>query len=165
MAMVEPRRLVVGEREVTLRTAMEADAAEIQHVFFVTYGETDFLSRSPDEMHDSYDALASRVTTKLASSVDLFLVAEVDGRLIANAALTGSKLHRFGHSVELALAVMKDYWGLGIGRQLVATLLDWADARGLVRVFLEVSDSNERAIRLCEHFGFEVEAACASQTG
>lgn len=157
MAMIEPRRVVVGEREVTLRTATAADGAGVHHAFVVTYGETEFLSRGPDELSTNPDQLASRLASKLSSPTDVFLVAELEGRLIATAALTGSSLRRFDHSAELALAVMKDYWGRGIGRQLVHAMLDWGDAHGLARIFLEVSDSNARAIRLYEHFGFEVE--------
>lgn len=157
MAVIEPRRLVAGDRVLTLRSATEADAAEVQRVFFVTYSETEFLSRYPDELQDKHDVLVSWLANKCVSPSELFLVAEHEGRLVALAGLTGSKLRRFSHGAELALAVMKDYWGLGIGRHLVQALVDWADASGLVRIYLEVVDTNTRAIRLYERFGFEVE--------
>ena len=47
--------------------------------------------------------------------------------------------------------------GRGNGRALLEALLGWADARGLVRVALEVVETNTRAIRLYESLGFEHE--------
>lgn len=37
------------------------------------------------------------------------------------------------------------------------TLLDWADSRGIVRIALEVVETNVGAIRLYESLGFEHE--------
>jgi RimJ/RimL family protein N-acetyltransferase len=40
---------------------------------------------------------------------------------------------------------------------LVCALLDWADSRGLVRIALEVVETNVGAVRLYESLGFEHE--------
>ena len=50
------------------------------------------------------------------------------------------------------------YQGRGIGTRLMEVLIDAADRwLGLVRVELEVYPDNDRAVRLYERFGFQVE--------
>lgn len=56
---------------------------------------------------------------------------------------------------ELAnLAVAGERRGQGLGRYLLARVLDVARSRGLEKVFLEVRASNARAAQLYESFGF-----------
>jgi ribosomal-protein-alanine N-acetyltransferase len=42
----------------------------------------------------------------------------------------------------------------GIGRQLMAALLDWAAARGIARIHLEVAEDNDAACALYRGCGF-----------
>ena len=53
------------------------------------------------------------------------------------------------------LAVTPDVWGAGVGARLLDAALDEAASRGIVHVYLEVRDSNERARRLYGSRGFE----------
>ena len=59
--------------------------------------------------------------------------------------------------VTLGMAVRREFWGLGLGRALLDSLLLWADTHGIVRVALEVVETNTTAIRLYESLGFEHE--------
>lgn len=54
----------------------------------------------------------------------------------------------------LTITVAPEYAGRGYGRLLLQTLLQEARARGAQRLFLEVRQSNARAIRLYELAGF-----------
>ena len=56
------------------------------------------------------------------------------------------------------MMVRTEYQGQGIGRRLMENLLELADNwLMLVRIELEVTTDNERAITLYQSFGFEVE--------
>ncbi|MCZ7671289.1 MAG: GNAT family N-acetyltransferase [Chloroflexi bacterium] len=56
------------------------------------------------------------------------------------------------------MMVHPDYWGMGIGSQLMAAILDISDNwLNLTRVQLEVNTDNPAAIHLYEKFGFEIE--------
>lgn len=62
------------------------------------------------------------------------------------------------HTASLGMMVHDRFQGLGIGRKLLAALLDVADTYlGLARVELEVFPDNARAISLYESVGFERE--------
>jgi L-phenylalanine/L-methionine N-acetyltransferase len=88
---------------------------------------------------------------------DHVLVAEIDGRARGLAALH-VKRGKLRHSAEIGIAVHDGFQGRGLGRLLLAALLDLADNHlGLVRVELEVLADNARAIALYERFGFEHE--------
>ena len=52
------------------------------------------------------------------------------------------------------VSVQKGYRRAGIGRLLVDELIRRTLAAGITRIFLEVRESNETAIRLYEHAGF-----------
>jgi len=65
---------------------------------------------------------------------------------------------RMRHSGDVFLFVARSWQGRGIGPRLLRTLLDLADNWLLLRrVALTVFAENERAKRLYERFGFEVE--------
>lgn len=59
------------------------------------------------------------------------------------------------HCGRLAMGVLPDYRGRGIGQRLLAAALAAAEERGLERIELHVLESNEIAINLYKRFGFE----------
>jgi RimJ/RimL family protein N-acetyltransferase len=53
------------------------------------------------------------------------------------------------------VSVLRAWWGRGIARALLETMLAWAQAGGAVRkINLRVRADNTRAIALYEHLGF-----------
>ena len=88
---------------------------------------------------------------------DHSFLAVVEGQVVGMAGLhvgTG----KLRHTGSIGMSVHDRFQGQGIGRKLMAALLDVADNYlGLVRVELEVFTDNTRAIRLYERCGFEHE--------
>jgi putative acetyltransferase len=88
---------------------------------------------------------------------DHLLVVELEGHVQGLAGLH-VKRGKLRHSAEIGMAVHDEFQRRGLGRLLLAALLDLADNHlGLVRVELEVLADNARAIALYERFGFEHE--------
>lgn len=92
-------------------------------------------------------------------SVDLRIVAELDGEVVGGAGLhPASERVRRRHAAMLGISVAQRAWGQGVGSALMQTLVDWADGWGQVlRIELQVYADNQRAIRLYERFGFRHE--------
>jgi len=89
---------------------------------------------------------------------DYLLVAEVEGKVVANAGLHRGRRPRSYHVASLGISVHDAYQGQGIGKALMAALIDAADRwLNILRIELEVYPDNERAIKLYESFGFVVE--------
>ncbi|MGF1773269.1 GNAT family N-acetyltransferase [Vibrio wakamikoensis] len=92
-------------------------------------------------------------------------VAELDGKIVGNIALTQSQRPRLKHSATFGLAVHDDYHGMGVGSQLIETVLDLADNwLNLLRLHIEVNTDNKAAIALYSKYGFDIEgeALCSA---
>lgn len=62
-----------------------------------------------------------------------------------------------GQEAELLrLAVLPEHQGQGIGGAILRSIVAWADATGIERLFLEVRRSNQRALVLYQRYGFFV---------
>ena len=89
---------------------------------------------------------------------DHLLVAELNGSVVGCAGLHVSPKPRTCHSAGLGIMVHADHQGRGIGKALMAAVLDIADNwLKLKRVELCVFIDNEAAIALYRKLGFVVE--------
>src|SRR5262245_49951591 len=114
MASIEPISIAIRTGTVSLRTTEPEDAREVVALRLAAAHETDFLMGEPGEIRTDVEQSAAFLAQKLASPVDLYILAEVDGQLAGLASLDGSPLARFTHGATLGLAVARDYWGRGI---------------------------------------------------
>lgn len=89
---------------------------------------------------------------------DYFLVAEIDGVVVANAGLHVAGRTRRRHAASVGMSVHDDWQGKGVGSALMARIVDladhWFDYR---RLELTVYVDNVAALALYRKFGFEVE--------
>ncbi|MBE2223705.1 MAG: GNAT family N-acetyltransferase [Anaerolineae bacterium] len=86
------------------------------------------------------------------------LVADDNGRCVGMITVNQRQNPRQTHCGGIGMMVHRNYWGWGIGTQLMAAILDITDNwLGLTRVELEVNTDNPAAIRLYQKFGFEIE--------
>ena len=158
MATIDARTFSLRDaRNATIRTAEASDAAEVLAFRKTVSDETEFLMGAADEIRRGVAEQAEHLQTTLLSPIGLLVLAEVEGRVAGLAGLEGSRLRRFAHGVTLGMAVGREFWRLGLGRALLESLLLWADMHGVVRVALEVVETNTPAIRLYESLGFEHE--------
>lgn len=83
---------------------------------------------------------------------------EDDNKVIGVLGLTVFANPRLRHSASFGLSVHEEYQGIGVGKALMAAMVDLADNwLMLKRIELGVLDGNERAFGLYRQFGFEVE--------
>ncbi|WP_246188026.1 GNAT family N-acetyltransferase [Paenibacillus tengchongensis] len=66
---------------------------------------------------------------------NICLIAEVDGRIVGYSRCEGNDLERFKHKVQFGVGVMKQYWGFGIGKNLLQASISWADANSITKSF------------------------------
>ena len=57
----------------------------------------------------------------------------------------------------IRLGVLKEFWGYGIGKNLLKEFIHWADSNGIKKITLHALETNDKAIRLYQNYGFEVE--------
>jgi ribosomal protein S18 acetylase RimI-like enzyme len=88
-----------------------------------------------------------------SSSASAVFVAEDSGTLVG---LCGAFLHEHDPSVAqiVAMWINADYRGRKIGEKLLAAAADWSAHRGADQLVLDVTETNEPAIRLYRRAGF-----------
>lgn len=142
-------------RPCILRSPKLEDAEQLVEYLKVTAAETDFLLKYPEEVKISVEQEKEILKSFMDSERDLMIIAEVDGEVAGNCSFSavGGK-SRVRHRCALGIALYKRCWGLGIGRELIALLLEKARECGYEQIELEVVSRNERAIALYEKMGF-----------
>ena len=60
------------------------------------------------------------------------------------------------HRATIAIAILREFWALGIGSAMLEELVAAAQKRGTEILELEFVEGNERAKHLYEKFGFRV---------
>lgn len=89
-----------------------------------------------------------------------YVAAVVDGQVVGSATLDVDDVPHPGamarpiRSAELGIAMLEEWRGRGVGRRLIAWLEGWAVEQGVERVTLEVSTTNDGAIRLYHELGY-----------
>ena len=138
---------------IMIRKATPRDAASYARIM----GEDDVYPNLLQMPYADEESWRARLTDSCApGKLDLGLVAEIDGEVVANAGLhpVGPALRR-RHVMMLGISVAKTAQGKGVGNALMQALVDYADNwAGVLRIELTVYPDNVRAIRLYEKFGF-----------
>lgn len=94
---------------------------------------------------------------EINSDFNSIMIAAKDmDQIVGMVSLKGNSKKRLKHHANLGISVLKDYWNLGIGTNLMAAAIGYAVETGLEIIDLEVVTNNEAAIALYEKFGFEV---------
>lgn len=156
MARIEPvSRQIKDGRMLTLRPMVPEDAQRMLDIMQQIDTETPFLLREPGEFNYTLEQEQNIISKRLESPDIIWLVAEVDGMVVGccETGLVGTR-QRIRHRGHLGISILKAYWGLGIGTALMQACIEWARARGLEQVELEVNERNGRAIALYERLGF-----------
>jgi len=110
----------------------------------------------PDEQGSDDEQEARSLAETERSDNEVELVAVVDGRIVGSAgiAAVGGR-RKVVHRARFGISVLKEHWGMGIGRVLTDTCIDCARRAGYTQLELEVVADNERALSLYRRAGFE----------
>ena len=138
-----------------LRSGVEGDGAAVLEQFNQTHGETDYLLSYPDENSFNAEQEGSFLKRKAESDNEVEIIALVDGRVAGTAGVDaiGGK-YKLRHRAEFGISVLKEYWGLGIGRALMDACIECARQAGYAQLELTVVAENARAVEMYRRAGF-----------
>ena len=151
----EKRTQLANGRELILRSATGADAAELLDIFLKTHEETDYLLSYADESTLTVEGEAAFLKGKETSDNEVEILAIVDGKFVGCAGINscGSK-YKVKHRADFGISVLKEYWGMGIGTRLTEACIECAKQAGYEQVELQVVADNERAVSTYNKLGF-----------
>lgn len=138
-----------------LRNGTEEDAHSVLEKFILTHAETEWLLTYPDEIRFTEEDEARYLKEKTESENEVELVAELEGRIVGTAGVDRlGRQEKLRHRAEFGISIVREYWGLGIGKALTQACIECAKAAGYVQLELSVVADNCNAIRLYESLGF-----------
>lgn len=142
-------------KEAMIRNGSESDGGTVFELFSRTHGETDYLLSYPEENSFSAEQEAQFLKEKAMSPNEIELVALVDGKIAGIAGIESvGKKYKVKHRAEFGISVLKEYWGLGLGKALTEACIQCAREAGYDQLELNVVAGNERAVSLYRSLGF-----------
>lgn len=155
--IIDQRTFTVKGIHYTIRSAITTDAMILSKLRVQIDGETENLDREPGEAFIDEIGFQQLILSDSEKLRNLFLIAVVNNQIVGFSRCEGHSLARFAHKVEFGVCVLQDYWGYGIGKNLLAESIAWADANGIQKITLNVLETNDKAVKLYQKLGFEIE--------
>jgi RimJ/RimL family protein N-acetyltransferase len=152
------KELMINGEKVIIRKACGSDAEAMLEYLAVIGGESDFLTFGSGEFEKTVKEENEFIENTLKKDNALFIIAEINGRVIGNLNFSGGPRQRTAHVGEFGVSILKEYWGNGIGEELIKCLIDWSKNSGIIRkINLRVRADNKRGIHLYKKLGFSEE--------
>jgi len=158
--------MIFQEKQVTLKNGQIAilkspeieDAGQILSFIQTACGETDFLSRYPEEYERiGVDGEREWIINGRESPNRLLISCYIDGEIAGNCDLTFYGSIKIRHRATVGIAILQKYWNLGIGSAMFTELISAAKAHdGVDLIELGFIEGNDRARHLYEKFGFRI---------
>lgn len=155
-APAEPGNRATAVAGVRFREAAPGDAKALLALKRQLDRETSFMLLEPDERTETAEDIAADLE-HLAGSNSVVIVAVSPAGLVGYIDARGGEFRRNRVTAYVVIGVLAAASGQGVGSGLLREVERWAAAHGIRRLELTVMAHNERAARLYERMGFEVE--------
>ena len=147
--------LLKNGKEALLRNGDAADGLPVYENFNATHAETDFLLSYPDENSFDPEQEAQFLNEKTESFNEIEIIAIIDGKVVGTAGIEAiGRKYKVKHRAEMGISILKEYWGLGLGKALSEACIQCAKEAGYIQLELNVVAENEAAISLYKILGF-----------
>lgn len=140
-----------------LKSPESGDGQKMLDYIKTACGETEFLARYPEEWECvTAENEEKWIKNGRESGSTLLISCYVEGKVIGNSEIRFHTGMKDSHRATLAIAILKEFWGLGIGSAMFKELIAAARAHeGTEIIELEYMEGNERAKALYEKYGFK----------
>ncbi|PID82271.1 MAG: GNAT family N-acetyltransferase [Clostridiales bacterium] len=151
----EEKKIVLSDgREAELRSPITSDALKVINFFEKCCGETNYLLRYPEEVDYTEEEERDILDDYMKSEDKVMLACFIDEKLAGISSIVFNHKIKTKHRASISIALLKKYWGLSIGSQMIGELIDLAKKRGVLQMELDYIEGNERAKALYEKMGF-----------
>ena len=142
-------------RTCVLRNGTKEDGAICLEIFRRTHEQTDFLLSYPDEITFTPEQQEEYLQKKAEDPKEIEILAEVDGMVVGMAGIEAVARHwKTDPRASFGVSVVREFWGLGIGRALTEACIRCAREAGYSQLELEVVADNAAALELYRSVGF-----------
>lgn len=150
--------LLKDGRKAVLRSPEVADAQGMIDYLYASAKETDFILRTPNECKKYTLEYEIGVIENMRNSpLQAVFVCEVDGKIAGNCNIVFNNKIKIRHRAAVAIALMKEFWNLGIGTRMFEEMIRTAKSVPEVSMIeLDFVEGNNRARALYEKMGFKI---------
>lgn len=141
-----------------LRSPNKEDAQAMIDYLNIIGGESDFITFGKNEFSMSVEAEQDYIerVNSMNNSKNVLII--IENEIVGIASITSVQKERMKHNGTLGISLRKKYWGIGLGSEIMAYLIDWAKSNKITKkINLLVREDNIRGVKLYEKFGFEKE--------
>jgi RimJ/RimL family protein N-acetyltransferase len=141
-------------RKVTLRTPRWDDLDDLLEFINILVEEGAEIMIDEKQTRDQEIDWLARVLPKIEKSEYIWVAAEADGKLMGNSEVERVSARRQSHVGIFGIAIRDGYRDIGIGTEMMKTLIDESRKAGLKILILDVFATNGRARHVYEKVGF-----------
>ena len=158
MVVQETKIKLKDGRDALLRSPCEADAEEMLRFIIKASAETDFLMKYPEEFAEfTLEQEKAFINGDYRDPNGLMIACVVDGRIAGNCQISFRTGMKDRHRASVAIALLQEFWNLGIGTRMFEELIRIAGEReGVRQIELSFIEGNSRARSLYEKMGFRI---------
>lgn len=143
---------------IIIRRATRNDANGIVECINKISSESDFLTFGKGEFVINIEQEEKFLEDILRQNNAIFVVVEINSKIVGTLSFSGGERPRISHTGELSISILEEYWGNGIGTELIKYLIDWCKQSGVIRkINLQVRNDNFSAIHIYKKLGFTEE--------
>lgn len=144
-----------SEQTLVIQEAQREDASLILEYINKVCTESDNLTFGEGEFGITPEKEAELIEEIAKSDNQLMICALIEDKLVGQLVFRAGSRPRIRHSGEFGITVLREYWGMGIGKELLSYLIKWAKETEIIRkINLKVRSDNLKAIGLYTKIGF-----------
>ncbi|MBP3210717.1 MAG: GNAT family N-acetyltransferase [Oscillospiraceae bacterium] len=145
-------------RRALLRSPREDDAEEMLRFIIKASDETDYLMKYPEEYADfTLEQEKDFLNGAYQNENAMMIACVVDGRIAGNCQISFRTGMKDRHRATVAIALLQEFWNLGIGTKMFEEMFKIAGERtGVRQIELDFIEGNSRARHLYEKMGFRI---------
>jgi RimJ/RimL family protein N-acetyltransferase len=147
-----------NNEELVIRKACVDDAVNLNELLRTIIVETEHFGYEPEEFNITDELQAHTISMFSQANNAILLVATLNDKIVGNLSFRAGASKKFHHVGEFGIQVLREYWNLGVGKELLKYLITWAkENKYIYKISLRVRTDNKNAIHVYKKLGFEEE--------
>jgi len=145
-------------KKLIIRAAVIGDTENMIQFFEEAYGETSYLKYELCEYKNSIEIEREKLNRIIESDYCYCLISCVSNKIVGMITVERGTQKKIRHAGEIGVAILKEYWGMGIATLLFNQLEERLGEYGrITKLNLRVRTDNDRAVSLYKKWGFIIE--------
>lgn len=119
--------------------------------------DSNYIPLLNEEFNPTIEQERNWINSFIENENSLLLIATYNKEIIGNIDLTGNQRKRMKHTAVIGMGILKEWQNTGLGTILLSEIMNWAKNNSILeKLYLEVYEENQAAIKIYEKIGFQI---------